>query len=79
LTLKPRFLFDAIVAKRPRMLKEEEPFRCISCNKPFATHAMIDRMTQKLTGHWMFEKPEALNRLRMCEDCRVADMFNEGA
>jgi len=79
LTLTPRFLFDSILAKRPRMLKEEEPFRCISCNKPFATHAMIDRMTEKLTGHWMFEKPEALNRLRMCEDCRVADMFNEGA
>lgn len=79
LTLKPRFLFDGIAAKRIRTLKEEEPFRCIQCNKPFATHAMIERMTEKLTGHWMFEKPEALNRLRMCEDCRVADMFNETA
>ncbi len=79
LTLEPRFLFDGIAAKKVRTLKEEEPFRCIQCNKPFATHAMIERMTEKLTGHWMFEKPEALNRLRMCEDCRVADMFNESA
>ncbi|MBX2869173.1 MAG: 4Fe-4S binding protein [Acidiferrobacterales bacterium] len=79
LTLAPRFLFDGIAAKKVRALKEEEPFRCIQCNKPFATNAMIDRMTEKLSGHWMFEKPEALNRLRMCEDCRVADMFNESA
>ena len=39
--------------------------------------AMIARMTEKLQGHWMFEKPEAMNRLRMCEDCRVIDMFDK--
>jgi len=76
LTLEPRFLFDTAKANRNRVLKEEEPFRCIKCNKPFATHGMISRMTEKLTGHWMFETPEAINRLKMCEDCRVADMYD---
>ncbi len=75
LTLDPRFHPDE-VATRSRVLKEEEPFRCMSCGKPFATQAMISRMLEKLSGHWMFETPEQQNRLRMCEDCRVADMFD---
>ena len=37
---------------------------------------MIDRMMEKLAGHWMFETPEQRNRLRMCEDCRVADLYD---
>ena len=78
LNLAPRYNFDGIKANQSRLLKEEEPFRCISCNKPFATRAMITRMEEKLSGHWMFEKPEAINRLKMCEDCRVADMFDKG-
>ncbi len=75
LELSARFDPDD-AATRPRTLKEEEPFRCISCGKPFATMAMIDRMMDKLSGHWMFETPEQKNRLKMCEDCRVADMFD---
>ncbi len=75
LVLDPRFdPNDA--ATRSRTLKEEEPFRCIACGKPFATSAMIDRMMEKLAGHWMFETPEQRNRLRMCEDCRVADLYD---
>ena len=36
-------------------------------------------MLAKLAGHWMFQdKPEQLRRLRMCEDCRVKDMFKDG-
>ncbi|MEJ2177455.1 MAG: 4Fe-4S binding protein [Gammaproteobacteria bacterium] len=76
LSLQPRFNMKTAEANRSAVLKEEEPFRCISCGKPFATHAMINRMTEKLKGHWMFETPEAVNRLRMCEDCRVADLYD---
>ncbi len=76
LVLEPRFNFDNAAANRSSVLKEEEPFRCVSCGKPFATHAMINRMMEKLNGHWMFDTPEAVNRLRMCEDCRVADMYD---
>jgi ferredoxin len=75
ITLEPRFN-PQDAATRSRILKEEEPFRCIQCGKPFATQSMIGRMEQKLAGHWMFQKPEQRNRLRMCEDCRVADMFD---
>ncbi len=39
------------------------------------TRKMMDRMSEKLGGHWMFQKPEALRRLQMCGDCRVRDMF----
>ena len=77
LSLVPRLNFIPDKANRARPLKEETPFHCISCGKAFATQAMIARMTEKLQGHWMFEKPEAMNRLRMCEDCRVIDMFDK--
>ena len=77
LSLQPRLNFIPDEANRARPLKEEAPFHCISCGKAFATQAMIARMTEKLQGHWMFEKPEAVNRLRMCEDCRVIDMFDK--
>jgi len=76
LTLAPRLHLQDDVVRRSRFLKREEPFRCIKCNKPFATHAMVNKMTEKLSGHWMYESADALNRLKMCEDCRVADMYD---
>jgi len=75
-TLESRLHFDLSFANTPRALKEEAPFRCIQCAKPFATQSMITRMTEKLKGHWMFEKPESLRRLQMCEDCRVKDLLD---
>ncbi len=71
---RPRLLTDAEVRRRSRVLNEEEPFCCISCGKPFATRSMMEKMEEKLRGHRMFQG-EALNRLRMCEDCRVKDLF----
>ena len=76
-TLETRLHFDRNVVNTPRVLKEETPFRCISCGKAFATRSMITRMTEKLQGHWMFDQPESLNRLQMCEDCRVKDLFEQ--
>lgn len=76
LSLHPRFNFDLVSANKKAVLKQAQPFRCITCNKPFATYAMINKMTEKLQGHWMFETPEAVNRLKMCADCRVANMFD---
>ena len=75
--LESRLNFHHEAVMRPRTLKEEEPFRCVTCGKPFATKAMISKMTEKLKGHWMFEKPDAVKRLQMCEDCRVIDMFDK--
>lgn len=77
IALEPRLHFDMNVINRPLPLKEESPFHCIVCGKPFATQAMITRMTDKLKGHWMFDDAGSLNRLRMCGDCRVVDMLEE--
>lgn len=76
ITLESRLHFDYNEVGKINTLLQEAPFRCVGCGKPFATKSMIDKMTQKLQGHWMFEKPDALNRLRMCEDCRVKDLFD---
>ncbi|MDC9724994.1 MAG: 4Fe-4S binding protein [Gammaproteobacteria bacterium] len=74
--LVPRYLFDREQARKVTLLHEEAVFNCISCDKPFATKKMIDTMTEKLKGHAMFQG-EALERLKMCEDCRVKAMFKD--
>ncbi|MCA6109386.1 4Fe-4S binding protein [Bradyrhizobium cenepequi] len=62
-----------------RVLKEEEPFCCIQCNKPFGVKSTIERVLAKLEGrHWMY--PDASQRLeliKMCDDCRVAAVSQE--
>ena len=77
ISLEPRYLVDSELARRQRVLNEEEPFNCIVCNTPFATQRIIGRMQAKLSDHWMFESNDALRRLKMCEDCRVKDIFND--
>lgn len=73
--LAPRYLYDRDEARRTKLLYEEPIFHCIRCAKPFATQKMIDTMTEKLKDHHMFQG-EALDRLKMCEDCRVKSMFS---
>jgi len=75
----PRFLYDVEAREKPRVLHEEQPVCCVSCGKPFATQSMLEVLSRKLAGHWMFQTEEARRRLRMCEDCRVRDMFAEEA
>ena len=74
----PRFLFEARARLETRVLNEDRVFRCIHCGKPFATEKIIERMTSKLAAHWMFQKPEAIRRLQMCENCRVKDVLQDG-
>jgi ferredoxin len=64
-------------ARSPRVLHEAEVVGCIACGKPLGTRRMIDGMVAKLAGHAMFAKPGALDRLRMCGDCRVKAMVAE--
>lgn len=80
ITLEPRVDFNAW-SEGHRTVKEEEPFPCIKCGKPFGTKSAIDRVTAKLEGrHWMFSGANAgrLDVLRMCEDCRIEAAVNEG-
>ena len=73
ITLRPRLDFTN-AARNPRIIKEEEPFGCIRCGKPFATKSMIQKVEQRLTTHSMFAAAGALRRIQMCADCRVIDM-----
>ncbi|PIW29726.1 MAG: 4Fe-4S ferredoxin [Rhodospirillales bacterium CG15_BIG_FIL_POST_REV_8_21_14_020_66_15] len=74
ITLTPRLSFKD-EAKSPRVQKEEDPFHCIRCGKPYGTRATINQMTEKLKGHSMFAG-DAINRLKMCDDCRIMVQFD---
>ena len=80
ITLEPRLDFKAWNAPLT-VLKEEEPFLCVACNKPFGTKSSIDRVLAKLGDkHWMFQGANArrLDVIKMCADCRVEAVVNEG-
>ena len=70
----PRYLYDKQRRVTPRVLYEEQPFLCIKCGKAFASQSVIKQMTSKLKQHAMFQG-EALQRIQMCEDCRVKDIY----
>jgi ferredoxin len=79
ITLEPRLDFKAWNAPLT-VLKEEEPFNCIACGKPFGTKSSIDRVLAKLgEKHWMFQGANAkrLDVIKMCADCRVEAVVNE--
>lgn len=73
--LTPRIDFTAATAAT-RVIKEEEPFACVSCGKPFGVKSTVERVLAKLEGkHWMYQNSaQRLNVIRMCEDCRVIAM-----
>jgi ferredoxin len=79
ITLSPQIDFRAATAAA-RVLKEEDPFLCIRCAKPFGVKSSIERITAKLEGkHWMYKDSKArLDVIRMCSDCRVVVMAEEG-
>jgi len=72
--LTPRLLLTA-QAKAEVVLNEAEVFACTKCGKPFATKQMMDSMLGRLASHSMFAEPGAIERLKMCADCRVADLL----
>jgi ferredoxin len=79
IALEPRIDFTAW-AGLPVVIKEEDPFHCISCGKPFGTKSTIERIASKLEGkHWMFtgENAKRIAVIRMCDDCRVEAVMNE--
>jgi ferredoxin len=72
ITLRPRLNFRA-TSNGVQVLKAEEPFRCVSCHKPFGVKSTIEKVLAKLEGkHWMFkDDPGRLELIKMCEECRV--------
>ena len=61
--------------KDPVVINEMKPYSCIRCSKPFGTLKAIEAMVGKLSGHSMFQGAAA-ERLKMCSDCRVIDMYS---
>ncbi|MBR9729307.1 4Fe-4S binding protein [Shewanella intestini] len=58
-----------------QLLKDEPPFECITCGSPFATQSMVHKMLEMVGEHSAFSAN--IERLKMCGDCRVKDMFED--
>jgi ferredoxin len=78
IALRPQIDFRAATAL-PRTIKQEEPFCCIRCDKPFGVKSTIERVTAKLEGqHWMFKNSaQRLDLIKMCDTCRVTVVTEE--
>ena len=72
--LVPRFLRTP-ERKQAQVLNQSQPYGCVKCGKPFGTLKAIEAMLGKLAGHSMFQGA-ALERLKMCGDCRVIDIYS---
>jgi ferredoxin len=75
ITLSPR-LRSIEHRKEKVTLNKTEPFHCISCGKAFGTLKMVELMLGRIGSHQAFSG-EALERLKMCSDCRVVDMMKK--
>jgi ferredoxin len=73
ITLSPQLDFRAQDAGA-KVLKQEEPFHCVRCDKPFGVKSTIERVAAKLEGkHWMYRGGASQHDIiRMCDDCRVS-------
>jgi len=61
--------------KEAVLLNQMQPYACVRCGKPFGTLKGIEAMLGKLAGHSMFQGG-AMERLKMCGDCRVIDIYS---
>jgi ferredoxin len=75
ITLLPR-ITSTEQRKEKVLLNETKPFHCITCGKAFGTLKLVELMLGKLALHDAFSG-EALDRLKMCSDCRVVDMMKK--
>lgn len=74
LTLVPQLNLSPL-RKESVVINEMKPYSCVRCSKPFGTIKAIEIMLGKLAGHSMFQGA-ALERLKMCSDCRVIDLHS---
>jgi len=78
ISLKPQIDFRAATAAS-RIVKQEDPYSCVRCGKPFGVKSSVERVVAKLEDrHWMFkDSKKRLDVIKMCADCRVAAMAEE--
>ncbi|RPG58384.1 MAG: 4Fe-4S dicluster domain-containing protein [Flavobacteriales bacterium TMED235] len=61
-----------------KTLNTEEPFSCISCDRPFGVKSTIEKIVSKLeNNHWMYKDSKKLDLVKMCDDCRVNAQYHE--
>jgi len=58
---------------QPTVLVAAESYFCVRCGQPFGSRKAVELMLSKLAKHPMFQGA-ALERLKMCGDCRVTDV-----
>lgn len=76
ITYEPRMNLENTALEQV-VLNEEEPFACVECGTLFGVKSTIDKITEKLAGnHGMFQNPEAIRMIQMCDDCRVNAQFH---
>ena len=73
LSLVPR-LWLGRERTQQRVLHQSPPYACIRCGKAFGTQGAVHAMLERLQGHPMFQG-SAIERLKMCSDCRVIDLY----
>ena len=56
------------------VLNEEEPFACVECGALFGVKSTVERITEKLSSHAMFDG-DKLRTIQMCDNCRVNAQF----
>ena len=76
ITLVPRLSLTP-EAKKPRVLNVAEILGCLRCGKPLGAKKLIENMFNKLATHSMFPDEASRNRIKMCADCRVVDLYSE--
>lgn len=77
ISLEPRLNFTE-QAMEALLVKEEEPYHCIKCGTAFGTKSSIEKIVAQLAEkHSMFQDSSAIDRIRMCQDCRVVSQFDE--
>jgi ferredoxin len=75
MALQPRLLLERRAQGSRGCSTKRKPYACVRCGKPFGTLKAIEAMLGKLAGHSMFQGA-ALERLKMCGDCRVIDIYS---
>jgi ferredoxin len=75
ITLVPRLNPDPTSTTSRSTLHQTQPARCSVCGRVFASSQMIASIQRKLRGHWMYADIAAQNRLQMCDQCRVREIY----
>ncbi|MGR6861420.1 4Fe-4S dicluster domain-containing protein [Aliivibrio salmonicida] len=75
LSMKVQMNWNKEQRQETQVMHKEDAACCLTCGKPFAPASMIEMLRVKLQGNPHFSDEASINRLYMCEDCRVKDIF----